>query len=161
MPMKPARLLATTALAVLLAGPAPAQDADRQALAQEYVDLPAVTSMMDSMFDPDTIIAQIKTAQPALNKLPYDKLRKIADIVSAELDSVRPDLTEAMRDKAAEHFTSDDLEALIAFYGSPAGASVLAKTQPFMQDVMTEIAPVMQASMGRMMQQLTQQLGSK
>jgi hypothetical protein len=113
------------------------------------------------MFDPDTIIAQIMTAQPALNKLPDDKLRKIADIVSAELDSVRPDLTEAMRDKAAEHFTSDDLEALIAFYGSPAGASVLAKTQPFMQDVMTEIAPVMQASMGRMMQQLTQQLGSK
>jgi hypothetical protein len=131
---------------VLVAGltlPAAAQDnpeALREA-AVAYIGSPAQQSVIDRLLSADNIVAQARASRP---DLPQSLIDELGIIASEELGSIRIDLEAAMIDAAAETFTLNEIQALDAFYRTDEGASVLLKTQDFMQAAMQRVGPKLQ-----------------
>lgn len=138
------RLLLTLALAAPVAITTPAFAQDTAALAQQYADLPEVALMFDDMFSPDVLAQQFRLGVPAEFEISDDQLARIGDVMGEMMASIRPDLTTMMVDGMAKEFTAEELTALIGFYSSPEGASVMRKMQPFFQRVMAEFMPIIQ-----------------
>lgn len=136
--------LAAAALCAALALPAAAQDA--RALAEQYVTMPGVQQMMNEMFSPEAVAAQFAASLPPGTALSQDQQDRIGALMSERLGALRPSMEAAMIDASAETFTPEELSALIAFYESEAGASVMAKMQPMMASFMGRIGPEMQAA---------------
>lgn len=143
-----ARLASAFALSAALALPAAAQDAapDAQALAEQYVALPGVQQMMTDMFSPEAVMAQMMAAMPPDATLTQDQQDRIGALMSERLGALRPSMEAAMVSASAQTFTPEELQAMNDFYGSEVGASILAKTQPMMAQVMGQIGPEMQAA---------------
>ena len=141
--------LATAACLALAPTGASAQDDEeaRHAAAEAYVALPAVQEMIEGTLDPDALVAQFRATVPVADQLSESQFRTLAEIASEEIGAIRPQMTETMRDQAAETFTLAELEALSAFYGSPEGESILGKTGPFMQSYMRALGPTLQTTM--------------
>ena len=127
---------------MVLAGPALADD--RLDLAQQYTQLPGVQSMIDDMFSPETMSAQVRATLPPGLNLSEGKMARIGQLLSREMNKIRPDLEAIMTTTSAEQFTAEELEALIAFYSTEHGASVMSKMPAMMQNVMAQLAPQMQ-----------------
>lgn len=125
---------------------APAQNAP-EALVQEYAALPAVQEMMAAMFSPETSAAQLAATLPPGMDLSDDQLARIGAIMSAELTDFQPRMEELMIAGMVETFTAEEVQAMIDFYSSPVGASILLKTQPMFTAIMAEIAPEIQTRM--------------
>ena len=137
------RLLISIALTVALSTSASSQS-PTLALAQEYANLPGVQGMMDEMSSPQAMAAQFGTQLPPNVQLSPEQQLQIGGILSGVMQELRPRMTELMISGSAETFTANELEALIAFYSSEHGASVMTKMQPFMLGVMAKIGPEMQ-----------------
>lgn len=137
------KLTALVAFAALAWGPAFADD--KLALAETYTNLPGVQQMIDDMFSPETMSAQVKTTLPPNLNLSEGRLARIGALLSQEMNRMRPDLEAVMTATSAEQFTLEELEALIAFYSTEDGASVMSKMPAMMQSVMAQLAPQMQA----------------
>lgn len=133
------RPLLAGALWMALTLPAAAQDVD--ALARDYVALPGVQRMMDDMFAPDALIAQFMAQVPPDVEISEEKQGRIGNLMSEAMSALRPELETAMVESSAETFEAAELEALIAFYQTEAGASVMAKMQPMMADFMGRMGP--------------------
>ena len=124
---------------VLVATPLAAQD--RMALAREYVALPANQQMMTDMFSPASMAAQFMIGLPPVISVTDAQQARIGEILSGVMNGVRPQMEASMTTAAAEAFTAEELSALIAFYSTEIGASILGKNQAFFQTVMADIQP--------------------
>ncbi|WP_167767002.1 DUF2059 domain-containing protein [Jannaschia formosa] len=134
------RFLTAGALCLALAAPAWAQD-DTRALAEEYVALPGVQVVMDEMFAPEALVAQFMSQIPPTVEVSEAKQARIGALMSEALGSLRPELEAAMIESSAATFTAPELEALIAFYETEEGASVMTKMQPMMADFLARMGP--------------------
>ena len=132
-----------TLLFALASAPALADETTEE-LAQKYVGLPEVQSMFSDMFSPQSMAAQVASQFPP-GAIDDSKLAQIGELLSSELNKLRPRMENVMATKAAEVFTSEELQALIDFYQSPHGGSVMAKMQPYFQQYMAELGPEFQA----------------
>lgn len=130
------------AIAAPLVFTAPAIAQDTRELARQYAQMPEVSLMFDDMFSPDLLAQQFRLGIPPEFELSDEQLGKIGDVMADMMGSLRPELTGMMIDGMAENFTAAELSALIAFYSSPDGASVMRKMQPFMQQFMAEFTPL-------------------
>ncbi|WP_298858220.1 DUF2059 domain-containing protein [uncultured Sulfitobacter sp.] len=137
---------------VLLATPLFAQDT--QELALQYSQMPEIQKMMDEMFSPASMSAQLAASLPPGTKMTTSQKTRIGEIMSKALGGLRPRLEEIMVASSAETFSADELKALIAFYSSEHGASVMTKMSPFMASVMGSLAPEMQAAQAKMAPQI-------
>ncbi|WP_136443943.1 DUF2059 domain-containing protein [Pacificoceanicola onchidii] len=134
---------ASVAVALAFATPVAAQDS--MALAQEYTNLPSVQQMMDDLFSPQAMAAQVKATLPPQVTVTEAQLAEIGAVMSGALNGLRPELESTMTEVTADVFTVDELTVLIDFYKSEHGASIMAKMQPMMQQVMARLGPDMQA----------------
>lgn len=138
-------LPAAALLAFTLASPLGAQDITQ--LAQDYVNMPEIQTMMADMFAPDAVLAQFKASLPASIELNSDQETRIGALLSNAMLEMKPQLEGLMIDGLTEHFSADEIAALIDFYSSEHGASVMTKMQPFMQDVLAQLAPQLNSTM--------------
>ncbi|MBU2983185.1 DUF2059 domain-containing protein [Lentibacter algarum] len=136
-------LLKTLALLLLMTGTAQAQS--RMELARQYVELPAVQQMMRDMFSPETMYLQMKASMPAAAKISNAKKRRIGNVMSQGMMQVLPTFNKVMIRESARAFTKAELKAMVTFYSSPEGASILRKSTGFMNKSLAKIAPQMQA----------------
>jgi hypothetical protein len=143
--MRPMRYALATALCLALTPAAMAQDV--QALAEEYVRMPEVQQMITDMFSPASMAAQFKTGLPPGTELTDSQSQRIGELMSKTMNDFRPRMEELMITSSAKNFTAEELQALIDFYKSEHGASVMAKMQPYMQDVMGSMMPEMMTAM--------------
>ncbi|WP_170578301.1 DUF2059 domain-containing protein [Ruegeria arenilitoris] len=118
--------------------------ADNQALAKEYVKLPDVQLMMDNMFSPEGMAAQVAATLPPGVTVTEDQLQRIGVVMSGAMQSLRPKLEQQMIDSSADLFSAEELSALIDFYGSEHGSAIMGKMQPFMQQTMGALSADMQ-----------------
>jgi len=140
--LKSLALAATIGAALVRPFPAMADEATEK-LAQEYVNMPEVQRMIDDMFSPEAMGAQMAGQLPPGFEVDDEKRMKIGKLMSDGMQSLRPKMQELMASNAAEVFSEEELQALIDFYGSEHGAAVMAKMQPFFQKTMAELAPDM------------------
>ncbi len=136
----------------LLATPLFAQDTT--ALAQEYVNMPEVQSMITDMFSPQTMGAQVAATLPPGVTVTPDQQQRIGEVMSEAMNDLRPRLEELMVTASAESLSTAELEALIAFYRSEHGAAIMTKMSSFITKVMGQLAPEMQAMQQRVTPQL-------
>ena len=135
-----------TAAFCLLAVPLNAQTPEVKALAMDYAALPGVQRMLDDMFSAEALADQFRSSLPANVTATEGQIAQIGILLSNTLRGMRPDLEQAMIDASARHFSADELKALIAFYQSPHGSSVMAKMQPMFTDYMGEMGPKIMAA---------------
>lgn len=136
-------LIALVFAFAFVAGVARAEEAT-QKLAREYVNLPGVQKMFDDMLEPDAIAAQIAATVRTNAKIDDVKMRRISTIIHDEMTAIRPRIEKVMAETAAESFSAEELQALIDFYKSPHGSSIMAKMQPFFQKYLIELTPELQ-----------------
>ena len=141
------------ALSAALALPAAA---DTDALAEQYLALPAVQDMMSDMFSAEAMGQQFSSSLPPNVGVTDDQALKVGMILSDAMQEIRPDMERLMLEKSAELFTEAELQAMIDFYSSDVGKSVLSKNQAFFTATMTELNPkimaAVQARQGDIMQ---------
>jgi hypothetical protein len=135
-------LAAAIGIATLPPLPSLADEATEK-LAREYVNMPEVQQMIDDMFSPESMGAQMAGQLPPGFEVDYEKRKQIGKLMSDGMQSLRPRMQELMASNAAEVFSEEELQALIDFYGSEHGAAVMAKMQPYFQKTMAELAPDM------------------
>ena len=152
------RMMFATATA-LLTLPALAQDTTT--LAQEYVNMPQVQNMITEMFSPAAMGAQVVAGLPPNVTVNADQQQRIGTLMSDAMNDIRPRMEALMISGSAEVFSVEELRALIDFYGSEHGASVMTKMTPFMTNVMGRLAPEMQALQQKITPQLIQILQEK
>jgi hypothetical protein len=127
------------ALSCLVAGSATAQDIND--LAREYMGLPAVQEMMTDMFSPGTMGQQFVNSLPPGMSPSDEQVAQIGVILSEAMGEVRPDMESLMERQSAVVFTEAELQAMIDFYGSDIGASILKKNTSFFTATMAELNP--------------------
>lgn len=136
------RLVAALAL---LAAPALAQEAHGERLARsDYAQ-----AMIGQMTSPEAMLGALPKGM-----MPEAMRRSLAEALAAEFERLRPAMVEAVAASAARHFTSEEVDALIAFYDSPVGRRVLAKTQLFLLDVNRRMGPELAEAQMRVMQRM-------
>jgi hypothetical protein len=126
---------------IALAGPVLAQSTEE--LAQEYVALPANQQMMEDMFSGESFAAQMAATLPPQMNLSDDQMQRIGAAMAGAMAPLLPQMEAAMLEATAQTFTVEELQAMIDFYGSEIGASILAKSPGLMQTAMARIAPAM------------------
>ena len=135
------KFLATCLAAALIATSSMADDrAARTAAAESYLNSPAQQKMIDAMFAPDQMMGMLRMQIPDASEA---QLNTMSRIISEELAAIRDRMEEVMLAAAVEDFTLEELQALDAFYRSPAGESVMLKMPGFMQTYMQEMTPDM------------------
>ncbi|RME18825.1 MAG: DUF2059 domain-containing protein [Alphaproteobacteria bacterium] len=142
------------ALAAGLALAAPAFADEATDLARQYAEMPAVQGMFDDVFSPEAMAQQFRAGLPADMTISDDQLARVGGILSGMLDKLRPQLTEIMISSMASQFSPAEISALIDFYASEHGAAVMRKMQPYMQDVMAQFMPLMQAEQQQVLPQI-------
>ncbi|MCK0166568.1 DUF2059 domain-containing protein [Jannaschia sp. S6380] len=135
------------ALAVCVGGGALAQEADIEALARDYVMLPANHAMMDQMLGADTLAAQFAASLPPQVDLRPETMAEVGVLMEETMAPLRPRMEELMVEGAAETFSEAELRALINFYSTPEGEGVLMKMQPYFTRTMGELTPEIMAAM--------------
>lgn len=145
------RLILATALVFAL----PAQADEVTHAATAFIESPVQQKLLDDMLNPEMLMTQFQ----AMNvQIPQDKVQPILNIVSEELDAIRPDMEASMIAGAAQAFTVDEINALTEFYSSPLGASAMAKMNPYMQSTMGAMMPALQSAQGKIMQRVQTEL---
>jgi hypothetical protein len=144
--MRSMRLAIATAVCLSFAPAVQAQDT--MALAEEYVQMPEVQQMITEMFGAEAMAAQFKVSLPPGMPLTDDQALRIGTLMSGVMNKMRPRIETLMTEASAKHFSVEELQALIDFYKSEHGASVMLKMQPYMQDVMGSMMPEMMTAMG-------------
>jgi hypothetical protein len=89
-------------------------------------------------------------ADKMATNLPADQRQQFKQMMTKDLDIAA--LSKAMTDAMVKHFTTEELKALAAFYGSPVRKSAMQKFGAYMADLM----PVIQAEMIKAQAKLNQ-----
>lgn len=137
------RTFAAASLVAAFAMPLAAQDT--RSLAEDYATLPAVQAMVDDMFSAEAMAAQFRAGLPPTVPITEAQIAEVGALLATQMEALRPRLSEVMVETSADLFTAEELEALIAFYSTDVGASVLGKSQNMMTDVMGQLGPDMLA----------------
>ena len=113
-----------------------------------------------------TAMQQAKTTatQGFLKEMPDatpDQLKHFSNMLEGSMqdifDSMHFDeMIEIMIPIYQRHFTNADMDAVLAFYASPAGQKFLNETPQIMQESMIAMGPLQQKMMQEMMQKLRQ-----
>lgn len=142
--------LATGALAQSKPSPAEAtadQPSARQlALSRRYVELSQSEQMEDALRG--IIMAQASVAPT--NRIPDEDRLFIADLTTELLTDLLPEMLDSLVPIYARGFTEAELTALVAFYGTDLGQSIIDSTYV----MMPEINQSMMAMMPRMMDKM-------
>ena len=132
------RGLAAVVLSLLLlaaSAPAFAQEVtpDQLALARKYVDL---TDKVD-IFGTGLADVAAKTLQQVLKLNPQlggQATQAVTDVVT-EYKAHRSDLLDQIARIYAQHFTTDELQQLVTFYGSPVGQKLASQNYEINQEL--------------------------
>ena len=129
------------AACALLAGPALAQSqptARQIELSRRYVQLAQGEQMEDAL-------RQMMATDPAtdLSDIPAEDREFLLDLTSEILADLMPKMMEAMVPAYARTFTEEELEALVAFYDTEMGRSIIDKNFQVMPEINTAVASIM------------------
>lgn len=141
------RTLIAAAL-TLMTTPAFAQDTTE--LAEQYVTLPEVQTMISEMFSPQALANQIASSLPPEMTITDDQKARIGALMADEMSAMRPRLEDLLIAGSAETFSAPELQTLIDFYSSEHGAAIMRKMQPFFTEVMSQMQPEMVAMQQRL-----------
>jgi hypothetical protein len=121
------------------AQPAGAIDPQRLALAKEYIRESHIDAALRGMF------ANMARNMPQLSadNATDAKARQFVNSFSVGMDAALPLLMDAMTETTARVFTTQELKDLVAFYGSPSGQSMTAKTPAMMQQLVPQLFQMM------------------
>ena len=142
------RPLYKIALALCLTAAIPvahADEASRRVKAEEMLQLTKTDSLMrDQLANLQTRVNAMAKQQsgaaplsPEQTKLTDEYLKQVQDVTTDEVGwtKLRPIVVQ----EYADTFTEADLDAIIAFYKTPAGQSVIAKTPELANKTMTAV----------------------
>ncbi|MCP4208715.1 MAG: DUF2059 domain-containing protein [Shimia sp.] len=138
-----------------------AQAQTSEELAKTYVNMPEVQQMMTDMFSPQSMAAQVMASMPPGVVLSETQQVAIGELMSSEMNTLRPKLEELMEATTAEIFTAEEIDALITFYSSEHGAAIMSKMGPMMQQVMGALAPDMQTMQTRITPKMIEIMSSE
>lgn len=135
------------AVLAVSAGPAFAQtapDAARQAQlerADRYLELSQGTGMTKLIRD------QLEEFYQD-DALPEEQRRWLTENMTEVYEDVMEDVVAEMRDDVADQFTAPELDALIAFYGTPMGRSIVNKEAELSLALQQAMMPHLMTRMG-------------
>jgi hypothetical protein len=114
-------------------------DPERLALARDYVRESHIDAAMRGIF------ANMTKQMPQLtsDNAADSRARQFMSSFSVGMDAATPMLLDAMTETTARVFTVQELKELVAFYGSPAGQAMVAKTPAVMQQLTPMIFQMM------------------
>jgi len=138
-----------------VAAPALADEVERRAAAEAYVDSPVQVHLMDDMLSTDAIMQQLGVVSADLDPA---QLETIAAIVGEELQTLRGDMREAMISGMAETFSLEEITALTAAYSDPVVAGAMRKMNPLMQSTMARLGPSFLSMQSNVAQRVTEAL---
>lgn len=125
-------------------------------LTRRYVDL-----MMSDQFE--TMIRQMidieASMDPEARDMPEEDRRFVADLASELVTDMIPQMLDEMVPVYARTFSEAELEALIAFYDSEMGRSIINKTYASMPDATAAAMTVMPQMMEKMASRMCQHYG--
>lgn len=91
----------------------------------------------DNMFD-DVLVATMtqafETQKRKLDKKDHAKFDKYAEVARSVTSDLAPDFTNRIAMVYAKHFTTDEMDELIAFYSSPIGKKMTKKISELSAD---------------------------
>ena len=158
------RILLAVLLAVLAAFPAHAQQAPADdARIDRLLEVTRARAMLDAM------LPQIEASQRQMvaqmtggRTLDASQQQRLDAILASSSSAVRKalaweNLEPIYRDIYRQTFTGEDIDAIVAFYESPAGQRMLEKMPELMQNTMT----AMQRLVVPMLQQMEQDLAAE
>lgn len=157
-------------LSLAMAPLAHADDASKRAKVEELIQVTKLSQIMDQMTSQMTTRMKTVAAQqsanhsftPAQQKLIGDYINQIQSITQGAVswDKIKPSVVEVY----TETYTDQELDGIIAFYRSPAGQALIAKspqlmsrTMQLVQTQMSEVQPQIQqanADFNRKMKEL-------
>jgi hypothetical protein len=111
--------------------PDPAKMAVATRILEETHALDNMNSTLDAMIAP--LIRNIKQQSPAI---PDEQLKVISDMLAEELRKKFPQIMALNAQIYASHFTLDELNAIEAFYQTPAGQKIVGETPKIMKEVL-------------------------
>lgn len=129
-------------------------DEESRELAARYLGLPAIQEMNDQLYGGNALDSMLSMQEG----LPQEVRAAMSRILREEFAKLRPGLEAAMVETAAQTFTKEELEALIAFYETPEGASVARKTAPFSQRVFANFGEGMEEFQQTVVRRLMEEL---
>lgn len=141
-------------LSLAVAPLAHADDASKRAKVEELIQLTKMSQLMDQMTDQLTTRMRTMAAQqtanrtftPAQQKTITDYVNQIQSITQGAVawEKLKPTVIQAYSDT----YTDQELDGILAFYHSPAGQALIAKspqlmakTMQLVQTQMTEVQP--------------------
>jgi uncharacterized protein len=125
-----------------------ADEASKSQKAGELIQLTSGDQMMKAM-EPmmKAMMAQMEKEIPAQKRTEVGAMQdKVMALITSSLNKAKPALTKAYTDT----YTEEEIEAILAFYKSPAGKAFLQK----MPDVMQRSMPVMMQMMNDLQPQM-------
>ncbi|GAA0869474.1 hypothetical protein GCM10009116_13100 [Brevundimonas basaltis] len=125
-------------------------------LTRRYIDLTMTEQFEDSLRQ--MIMAQAEI-DPGARGLPDEERRFIAELSADLTADMIPQMLEAMTPVYARIFTEAELEAVIAFYDSELGKSIIEKTMTVMPEAHAAAMTVMPQLMDKMAARMCQHYG--
>ena len=116
----------------------------RRELTRQYMELVNLTRMLDAM------AGSMSASMNLGSNVPPEVAAAMRESITESMSAIGPRLVEEMVDVYARKLTTEELTALVAFYGSPVGRSVTVKTEQLMTEtgpLMQKYTPVMQREM--------------
>jgi len=144
--------LGLAAPAVAMAATPPAtvvqdsEQAAKEALVRRYFEVSQFEKMMNAMME--SMMAPMMSDV----RIPQDKIPVVREAVLEGFGNVLPQMVDAFVVEYANTFTLDELQQLVAFYESPTGRSIMAKTLTLSRDagrMVERFNPIMEAEMHR------------
>lgn len=125
-------------------------------LTRRYIDLTMTEQFEDSLRQ--VIVAQAEI-DPNARSLPDADRRFIAELAAELTTDMIPQMLDAMTPVYARTFTEAELEAMIAFYDTPLGKSIIEKTMIAMPEANAAAMSVMPQLMDKMAARMCQYYG--
>jgi hypothetical protein len=130
------------------AQPSPPQSADaspsahKLALARQLVEVTRMDAIMTGAFR-NMVSGVTASASQSLSADRQARMKIIGEAEGAALEKLVPQIVDSMVNGYARNFSEQELSDILAFYQSPSGRSMVAKTPQFMQGMMVEMAALM------------------
>lgn len=129
---------------------------------QKYLDVMHSRDMMAKMVDAMSAPMHKMFHEQFLkdkDKLPPDFEDRMAKMMDDSMKSFPwDDMLGSMVPVYQKHFTKGDVNALIAFYGSPTGQKILRDMPAIMQEAMENMMPLLQKQMDAMNTRMQQEV---
>ena len=142
------------ALAGLVASPAWADEAARQAIVAEIFRLMHLDKVLEQSMG-NAIVAQIKSEYPYLDPGTEADLREIVSEYAREL---HPEVISFTGQFMSKHFTEEELEQLLAFHRSDVGRKSIEVLPKMMQEMMIWMPQVIDKAVPRLVEKIKARL---